>query len=169
MKRQKIYIAGFDVFKADSIAIGKEYQNLCEQYGYEGLYPLDNVANFDQPKQKIAQDIFTANRNMIDICDIVIANINPFRGKEADSGTIWECGYAVALGKKVYGYMDDTCDYVDSFTNAEKVKIYNEQYDANGMAIEDFNYPINLMIACSSQIVKGEFEDVLKAIKNKEN
>ena len=164
MKRQKVYIAGFDVFKKDSILIGKEYQSLCVKYGFEGLYPLDNVANFDQEKQKIAQDIFIANRNMIDECDIVIANINPFRGKEADSGTIWECGYASALGKIVYGYMDDTCDYVDSFANAEKVKIYNEQYDANGMAIEDFNYPINLMIACSSQIIKGEFEDVLKAI-----
>jgi hypothetical protein len=32
------------------------------------------------------------------------------------------------------------------------------------MVIENFNYPINLMIACSSQIVKGEFEDVLKAM-----
>ena len=126
---------------------------------------MDNVANFDQEKQKIAQDIFTSNRNMIDECDIVIANINPFRGKEADSGTIWECGYASALGKKVYGYMDDTCDYVDSFKSTEKVNIYNEQYDSNGMAIEDFNYPINLMIACSSQIIKGGFEDVLKAIK----
>jgi len=164
MKKQKIYIAGFDVFKKDSIEIGESYKLLCEKYGFEGLYPLDNVANFNQAKQKIAQDIFTVNKNMIDECDIVIANINPFRGKEADSGTIWECGYAVALGKKVYGYMDDTCDYVDSFTNTQKEIKDNVPFDKNGMAIEDFNYPINLMIACSSQIVKGEFEDVLKAM-----
>ena len=99
---KKIYIAGFDVFEQNSIQIGKEYVNLCKTYGFEGLYPLDNVVNFNQEKRKIAQDIYKANVNLIHKCDIVIANLNSFRGKEADSGTVWECGYATALGKKVY-------------------------------------------------------------------
>ena len=101
---------------------------------------------------------------MIDNCDIVIANLNAFRGKEADSGTIWECGYAFALGKKVYGYMEDTSDYVDRFASEEKDVEETETYDQTGMAIEDFNHPINLMIACSASILQGEFEDVLKSI-----
>ncbi|MGE3301304.1 MAG: nucleoside 2-deoxyribosyltransferase [Arcobacter sp.] len=102
---KKIYIAGFDVFESNSIEIGKKYVQLCKNYGFEGLYPLDNIVDFNQEKRKIAQDIFKANVNLINQCDIVIANLNSFRGKEADSGTVWECGYATALGKKVYGYM----------------------------------------------------------------
>ena len=39
-----------------------------------------------------------------------------------------------------------------------------KMYDQTGMAIEDFNHPINLMIACSATILQSEFEDVLKSI-----
>ncbi len=162
MSKQKIYIAGPDVFEQDSIAIGKEYTKLCSEYGYKGLYPLDNIVDFNQPKQKIALDIYIANKELIDSCDIVIANINPFRGKEADSGTIWECGYATGLGKKVYGYMDTDLSYINQFSDDEKRE--------ENRIIEDFDYPINLMIACSvEQIITGGFEDVLKVVVSNDN
>ena len=41
---QRIYLAGFDVFRADSLAHGERLKALCREYGYEGLYPLDNQA-----------------------------------------------------------------------------------------------------------------------------
>ncbi len=158
---KQIYIAGFDVFKKDSIQIGEYYVQLCEKYGYLGLYPLDNKVDFTQAKQKIAQDIFVANKKMIDQCDIVIANLNAFRGKEVDTGTAWECGYAFGLGKKVYGYMDNTNDYITTFDKTYKEDGFT--YDSDDMSIEDFGYPINLMISCSvDKIVQGSFEDVLK-------
>ena len=162
---KKIYIAGFDVFEQNSIQIGKDYVTLCETYGFKGLYPLDNIVNFNQEKRKIAQDIFKANVKLINQCDIVIANLNAFRGKEADSGTIWECGYATALGKKVYGYMKKDTRYIDTFTKNEK-KLFNEVFcDLNNMIIEDFDYNINLMIACSiEKLIIGGFEDCLKEI-----
>ena len=47
---KKIYIAGFDVFMQNSIEIGKNYVELCKKYGFEGLYPLDNVVDFNQEK-----------------------------------------------------------------------------------------------------------------------
>jgi len=162
---KKIYIAGPDVFEKDSIEIGKRLVELCKQYGYEGLYPLDNVVDFSQEKHKIAQDIFEANAAMIQQADIVIANLNPFRGKEADSGTVWECGYAHGLGKKVYGYMDSLQDYIDSFSEDEKFEIDGYFVDDKERLIEDFAYPINLMLACSLELVHGNFEDVLKQLK----
>ncbi|WP_294963968.1 nucleoside 2-deoxyribosyltransferase [Sulfurimonas sp.] len=159
----KIYIAGPDVFEQDYIEIGKKYSKLCEVYGHVGLYPLDNIVDFNQAKQKIAQDIFHANVELIKDADIVIANLNTFRGKEADSGTVWECGFASALGKKVYAYMDNTSPYIDSFNKVTKLSdgLY---VDEDGKVIEDFEYPINLMIACSAEIVAGGFEDALKLI-----
>lgn len=163
---KKIYIAGFDVFKKNSIQIGEQYCELCKKYSFKGLYPLDNKVDFNQPKQKIAQDIFRANKSMIESCDIIIANLNQFRGQEADSGTIWECGYGFGLGKVVYGYMENTKDYIDTFSNTIKGED-GLVYDENGMFIEDFSYPINLMIACSiNKITQGSFEDVLKRIAN---
>jgi len=160
---KKIYIAGPDVFEPNSIEIGKTYSQLCQKYDFKGLYPLDNVVNFKQEKKKIALDIYKANIKLIQNADIVIANLNPFRGKEADSGTIWECGYAIGLGKKVYGYMNNTSDYVEQFSKDEKELVDGNYIDSNGKTIEDFEHPINLMIACSSiEIVEGGFEDVLK-------
>lgn len=162
---KKIYLAGPDVFEKDSIELGIEYVKLCQKYGFEGLYPLDNVVNFNQEKQKIAQDIFIANKNMIDSCDIVIANLNSFRGKESDSGTVWECGYAYALGKEVYGYISRSGNYIDQFNNEEKTLEDKTYYDVNGKVIEDFNYPLNLMLSCSvSEIINGDLEKVLKKI-----
>ena len=162
---KKVYIAGPDVFEPNSIEIGKKYSELCSKYGFKGLYPLDNIVNFNQAKQKIAQDIFIANVELIKEADIVVANLNPFRGKEADSGTVWECGYATALGKDVYGYMDDTSDYLDHFKPDEKTIQNNLHVDSNGKTIEDFNHPINLMIACSCKgLIEGGFEGVLKSL-----
>ncbi|MDH4943728.1 nucleoside 2-deoxyribosyltransferase [Sulfurimonas sp. C5] len=162
---KKIYIAGPDVFEQNSIEIGKKLVALCKIYGFEGLYPLDNVVDFSQPKQKIAQDIYEANVGMIQKADIVIANLNSFRGKEPDSGTVWECGYACALGKEVYGYMQSTKPYIESFSNDEKFIEEEHFLDTQKRIIEDFDYPINLMIACSiKKIYAGKFEDVLKAL-----
>lgn len=162
---KKIYIAGPDVFEKDSLEIGKRLVALCAQYGFEGMYPLDNVVDFSQDKQKIAQDIFDANVAMIEAADIVIANLNRFRGKEADSGTVWECGYAKALGKKVYGYMHSTSPYIESFSDSQKHYRGSYFVDDDERLIEDFEHPINLMIACSvEQIIAGSFEDVLKVI-----
>lgn len=162
---KKIYIAGFDVFKPNSIEIGKEYAKLCQAYGHEGLYPLDNVVDFNQSKNKVAQDIYEANVKLIHNADIIIANLNVFRGKEADSGTVWECGYAKALGKKVVGYMQEDRSYLESFNDKEK-RIHKDIYvDSDNMVIEDFDYPINLMIACSvDQMIFGGFEDCLKQL-----
>ncbi|QOP45502.1 nucleoside 2-deoxyribosyltransferase [Sulfurimonas paralvinellae] len=166
---KKIYIAGPDVFEPNSIEIGEKLVAMCRAYGFEGLYPLDNVVDFSQSKHKIAEDIFIANRAMIQDTDIVIANLNPFRGKEADSGTVWECGYAYGLGKEVYGYMADTKDYKELFTADEKQHINGNDYDTEGRLIEDFAYPLNLMIACSvKELVCGSFEDVLKKVAAKQ-
>ena len=37
----KIYLAGPDVFLADARRVGRRKQELCREYGFEGLFPLD--------------------------------------------------------------------------------------------------------------------------------
>lgn len=164
---KKIYIAGPDVFEINSIRIGKSLVQMCKKYGYEGLYPLDNVVDFSQSKHKIAQDIFDANITMIQKADIVIANLNPFRGKEPDSGTVFECGFAYGLHKEVYGYLNNACNYIDCFKEDEKFAKDGYFCDSKERLIEDFDCPLNLMLACSTKIIEGDFETVLQLIKGK--
>lgn len=160
---KSIYLAGPDVFELDAIKLGKEYVSLCGKYGFKGLFPLDNIVNFKQEKELIAKEIFEKNCELIDKADIIIANLNPFRGKEADSGTVWECGYAFAKGKEVYGYMNDLSSYVKKFDDKEKHLENGKYLDTNNKEIENFNLPINLMIACSSiKLIEGNLEDTLK-------
>lgn len=142
----KIYIAGPDVFEPNAVEIGNKYKSVCERYGHEGLYPLDNECDS-------ATNIYKGNIMLIDSADAVIANGNPFRG-EMDAGTAFEVGYAAAKGKKILIYMDDNRSLIEKYGKA----------DEQGRLTEDFGHPLNLMLAESSQIIKGGFEDCVKLL-----
>ena len=49
-------------------------------------------------------EIFANNRDGIDRCDVVVANLN---GITTDDGTAWEVGYAYGKGKDIIGLHTD--------------------------------------------------------------
>ena len=141
-----IYIAGSSVFREDAIDYGEKLKKLCEKYGFIGLYPLDN-------KFTNSYDIALGNYDLIDKCDIVIADCTPFRSNsEMDSGTACEIGYAYAKGKKVVVFSEN------NKTMIEKV---GSKKDEKGYFVEDFGEITNVMISTVSEFVKGNFEDAL--------
>lgn len=142
---KKIYLAGWEVFKPDAVQEGERLKAICRKYGFEGLYPLDNEC--DTPKE-----IYEGNTALIRSADYVIANVNAFRGYEPDSGTAFEIGYAAALGKPVAAYL------LESRPMTEWVR------DENGYIIENFGYPVNLMIAIGAILVTGTAEDAIKKL-----
>ncbi len=167
MRKKKIYLAGFDVFYLNAIEVLDKKKKLCEAYGYEGLAPLDNEIDFSQPKEKIRRDIYTANISLIEDADILCVNLNAFRHGEPDAGTVFEIGYASALGKEVYVYVDSDKSMLEK-TKSHDDKCYQTKdiwYDQNGLIIEDFDGLFNLMITESSTIIKGTLETVLEQIK----
>ena len=100
----RIYVAGFDVFYPDWK--GKryfEYQELCRKYDFE----MQAQKAAPNEGRTLGEKVFLKNIHYIDSSDYVVANLNPFRGREPDSGTCFEIGYAYALGKKIYGYLED--------------------------------------------------------------
>lgn len=148
----KIYIAGPDVFAPDAISLGRMMCDAVRNKGYVPLFPLDNEVDVHQT-ENLSEQIFNGNVKMIQDCDIVLANLNPFRGSEPDSGTSWEIGYAFALGKKIIGYMNDAQPMID------KVK------DKHGWNVEDFGLPLNLMICHGTfKVVQGDFQSALDQI-----
>ncbi|WP_036736424.1 nucleoside 2-deoxyribosyltransferase [Paenibacillus zanthoxyli] len=165
-----IYLAGFEVFYPDAMEIGARLKASCEEHGFVGIFPKDNMIN-KQPgcsKSEIASDIFQANLKLIEQADIVAANLNCFRGSEPDSGTVFEVGYAYAKGQAIYGYLDK------DIALWEKVALHwggvqlaeNGRYvDKDGMFIEDLGLPLNLMLGIPVNLVIGPFEACIKQIQ----
>lgn len=158
---KKIYIAGPEVFLEHAKEEGRHLKSLCEQYGYEGLFPMDNETPLQEP-QLMAKMIQEANKAMIRHCDIVIANLSPFRGPEPDSGTVWEVGYAQAFGKTVLGYSNDSRS-LKAKTQA-LLNLGNRSTDNEGLMIEDFGLSHNLMFA--GCVVAEDFEGCLKYLQH---
>jgi len=167
MQKKKIYLAGFDVFYTNATAVLDKKKKLCETYGFIGLTPLDNLVDFSQPKQMIRQEIYKANVQLMQEADILCVNLNAFRHGEPDSGTIFEIGYGVALGKEVYVYVDS------AQTMLQKTRMHDAQcickegvwLDGHGLIIEDFGGMFNLMINESTTIINGNLEDVLRKLQ----
>ena len=152
----RIYIAGPSVFRPDRADYREKIKALCAEYGFKGVYPTDAYT-------KTPRDIYLADLKLIDSCDIVIADGNPFRG-EFDSGTAFELGYASARGKRLYIYMDDVSD------QKTKHAVRTEDgvpYDSEGCAVEDYGFPLNIMLSCSSTVVQGGFEEALKKLSER--
>lgn len=161
----KIYLAGPDVFRPDVTEWAETARELCRRYGFEPLLPVDH--NETQPEK-----IFQSNIDLIRKAQIVAANLDPFRGPEPDSGTAFEMGYALALGKKVCGYvthLETVAHRVAAAENrSEPPPPYGDKLtDRNGLTIENFSLPCNLMLSIPANIVAGGLEGCLQSIRAK--
>ena len=153
-----VYLAGFDVFRPDAVAQGERLKACCAAQGWQGLYPLDNALPEGLQGLAAARWICEANLALIRRADAVLANLNNFRGAEPDSGTAFEVGFAVALGKPVVGYLDDGRTLREQLGGA---------LDADGLTVEDFGLPRNLMLACTAHLVVGNVQAALQALSRR--
>ncbi len=177
----KIYLAGPDVFLPNALEMGEKKKALCAIYGFEGKFPLDNELSNRGEKHNFGLRISKANEDLIKKCQLVIANITPFRGPSADAGTIFEIGYARARRKTIYAYSNTKLHFKERTISFFELKP-NAVTDGNGMKLEDFEMTDNLMIdggilASGGKIITCEvpkkefytsleaFEECLKAAK----
>src|SRR3990170_3348682 len=85
---------------------------LCAEAGFDGAFPLDPQLDLDRlTKREKARRISLANEGLMRSCDLLIANLTPFRGASMDSGTAFEVGFMRALGRPVFGYTNVVADY----------------------------------------------------------
>ncbi len=142
-----IYLAGPDVFLPDAVDMGRVKAALCAQYGFRGLYPLDADFRGDE-STRLSRRIFDSNIGLIRACDAVIANLTPFRGPSADAGTIFEVGFALALGKPVFAYSNEIEPYLSRVgaSHGPLTQQGGQLFARDGMSVEDFELFDNLMI-----------------------
>ncbi len=149
---KRIYLAGPEVFLDNHAEISRRKKAICREHGLVGVFPLD--AGFDftgLSKRQAGLSISKANEDLIRSCDLLIANLTPFRGPSADAGTIYELGFMRGLGRPVYGYSNVDASFFDrtkTLLGKElRKRCDGTLEDAAGMALEDFDLVDNLMIA----------------------
>lgn len=153
----KVYFAGPDVFFRDGAAIFQRLKTSCTALGMAGMEPFDgqlDIAAGETP-DAFARRIYEGNVARIRACDGVIANLGPFRGLEPDSGTVFEVGFAIALGKPVVGYHVSHEPYaarvarqMTCTTDADGTV----REAGNGSMVEGLGQRINLMLSQSIEL-----------------
>jgi nucleoside 2-deoxyribosyltransferase len=148
---KRVYLAGPEVFLTQAKEIGERKKALCRKYGFEGVFPLDvEVDAKGKCPREIGLCISGVNEGLIKSCDIVIANITPFRGPSADVGTAFEMGFAHALGKIVFAYTNVALPFTERTVQALEGKVNRfsdgKLRDVQGMFIEEVGLTDNLMI-----------------------
>jgi len=156
-----IYLAGPDVFEPDALKQGERLKALCAAFGFEGLFPLDNAIEAHDHPHRTAEAIRKANLDLIRRADAVMANLNAFRGFEPDSGTVYEVGFAEALGKPVFGYAADRRHMIERLQQAQALPA-DAAFCNDGKTIETFALSHNLMFAHT--LVAGDPKSCLQYI-----
>jgi nucleoside 2-deoxyribosyltransferase len=148
-QRPKLYLAGPDVFLPNAAEIGRRKKELCESFGFEGLYPLDNEAMRSFADESPDAFIYRANVAMIRDADAGIVNLTPFRGVSADAGTAFELGLLTGLNRPVFAYSNDADSLLDR-TKRNGMAAFDAATsswrDPHGLLIEDFGNADNLML-----------------------
>lgn len=144
-----VYLAGPDVFLPEAVELGTRKRQICLDRGFDARFPLDVLPNTaGLGPAEVALRIFDICVEMMQECDLVIANLTPFRGVSLDVGTAVELGYMYARGKPVFGYTNTVEDYAD--------RVHAAGLSGSGMLIEDYGLSDNLMCEGCVQRSGGE-------------
>jgi nucleoside 2-deoxyribosyltransferase len=155
----RIYLAGPEVFLPEAKEMGEKKKALCLKYGFMGKFPLDNELILDDKPHENGLKISRANEELIDGCQLVIANITPFRGPSADAGTIFEIGYACARGLPVFAYSNTKVLFTErtvSYFGLSRDPATGVIRDHHHMNVENFTMVENLMIDGGIEASKGK-------------
>lgn len=157
-----VYLSGFERYDADSEVIYHKMKELCRKNGLTAVSPLEDAPGFSRIETNnpytLASNLFDNYQRHVRHCDIIISNLNDYRGYEPCNDVGFECGMGFQLGKKLYGYMDSTEHLIHRLPHFGAAKGFRDQTGCN---VENFNYPANLMFSCSMKIFEGRFEEII--------
>ncbi|MCB4820922.1 nucleoside 2-deoxyribosyltransferase [Roseicella aerolata] len=138
------YLAGPDVFLPDAAGHARRKVAICARHGILGRPPLnEDVASLAaMPEAEAWQTIFRKDLAMMEECDLVIANLTPFRGASADAGTLVELGWFLGRGRPIFGYSNSATP----FAERSRRQVAAQPDPMPGLTVGGFGLPDNLMI-----------------------
>ena len=131
--RPVVYLAGPEVFLPNAREIGYAKEALCAANGMDSRFPLVDMTSLKRaaPADR-GHEIYAACVAMMDECDLIIANMTPFRGVSMDVGTAIEMGYMLGQGRPVFAYTNVLADY-------------DARVQHDNLEVESFGFADNLM------------------------
>lgn len=159
-EQEKIYIAGPECFYKGGPAILNAMRRRAESLGFGVTLPNDHPLDMGNPDlSKRADSIFEDLKKIMKETTVIIADLEAYRGSEADSGTIYEIGMAYADGIKCYGYTRDKRPL--AWKDQKYVLKDGVVYDENGKPAPYKELPFSPTVVGSTKIVEGDFDDCL--------
>lgn len=142
-----IYLAGPEVFLPDAMEVMGEKRRLAAHYGFSVTGPGADENSPSLTVPLTAHAIYQRNHEAMSASDYCLANITPFRSISGDVGTIYEIGFMIALGRKVWAYSNDHRPYgARVWSDWYKQSGPQAHKGTDGLAIETYGMADNLMI-----------------------
>jgi nucleoside 2-deoxyribosyltransferase len=147
---RKVYLAGPEVFLPNAREQLDIKIALTRAAGLIPVSPGDFVVPPQPTKRLFGCAISEIDEKMMDAADAIIANLTPYHGINADTGTCYELGYMCAQGKLAYGYTNVADDHrtrtVNYYNGAVHTDASGRLRGADGLAVEDVDMADNLMM-----------------------
>lgn len=164
-ENEKIYIAGPECFYKNGQALLAAMRRRAESLGFGVTLPNDHPLDMENPDlQKRADSIFADLKKIMKETTVIIADLEAYRGSEADSGTIYEIGMAYADGLRCYGYTRDkrALAWKDQKYRLKDGVILDEA----GKKAPYPELPFSPAVVGSTKIIEGGFDDCLAMLMN---
>lgn len=162
-----LYLAGPEVFLPNAAAVVDEQRRICRALGLTPISPMDAGDEDGDQTLAPADRIFANNIEMIERADAVVANIDPFRGPDPDAGTAFEVGYAHGRGKPIYVWTEVVASAsarVEQHWSPLHTREDGMLADRDGLLVENFGGPVNLMLVSPATVVLGSFEECIRRV-----
>lgn len=150
MKELRVYLAGPEVFLPNAGEILAAKVELTKAAGFIPVSPGDMVLPHTESRSEKGFAISKFHEDQMRGSDMIIANLTPFRGLGADTGTCFELGFMCALEKPAFAYTNEArnhfqrhYDFYDgniSFEDDERPRA------PDNMSVEDFDMIDNVMM-----------------------
>jgi nucleoside 2-deoxyribosyltransferase len=150
-----IYLAGPDPYLPEGEALLQRKRELCEAVGLTAVgsrKPTPENGDSSRASELQARVLYSEALQALRGADAVIANLTPWRGPDCEPATAFEMGFASALGKPVFAYMnvedEAEAEYlgrVEAMLGAQ-VDVHGLWRDPDGCEIEDLDLPESLML-----------------------
>lgn len=153
MKRiASVYLAGPERWMADAEDLAARQRRLCEAAGLEPLLWSDEAVRERDGSEAQAREIYASALTSLRKADAVVANLTPWRGPSAHPGVAFEAGFASALKKPVFAFInlasEEDAEYRERVERSLGASISETGlwFDGEGAEIEDFGLPETLML-----------------------
>lgn len=147
-----VYLSGPERWSSDAADLKAEERRLCAAAGITAVF-ADDVPLVEQDgSEAMARELYAGALAALRKADAVIVNLTPWRGPSAHPAMAFEAGFASALGKPVFAFInladEEDADYRERVETIVGAVLDEEGVwrDGEGMEIEDFGLPETVML-----------------------